>query len=58
MTLADDIRAYELWKNTLTATPEDFVVWRQREELWNLFAGDCPIAEIEVWWEDNGGSSA
>ena len=55
--LANEIRAYNLWVNTFETTPENFVKWRQREELWQLVSGlmDEPgsgWAELVEWWTE------
>lgn len=57
--LADEIRAYNMWVNTFETTPENFVKWRQRDELWQLVAeivdgkpGSGWI-ELSEWWDEN-----
>ena len=55
--LADEIRAYNIWVNTFETTPENFVKWRQLNDLWQLVAdvmgGKRPDSDIEDWWTEN-----
>lgn len=54
--LANEIRAYNMWVNVFELTPENFVKWRQREELWELVAGVVGVgrldSNIEDWWTE------
>ena len=55
--LADEIRAYNLWVNVFELTPENFVKWRQRGELWELVADVVGVgrldSNIEDWWTEH-----
>lgn len=58
--LATEIRAYNMWVNTFELTPENFVTWRQRDELWQLVSGlmddDEPgsgWSELSEWWTEH-----
>lgn len=56
--LADEIRAYNLWVNVFETTPENFVTWRQRDELWQLVSrllgdSDSKWVELAEWWIEN-----
>ena len=57
--LADEIRAYNLWVNVFELTPENFVKWRQRGELWELVAEivdgrpDSGWSELSEWWTEH-----
>ena len=56
--LANEIRAYNMWVNTFETTPENFVKWRQRDELWQLVSGlmdepDPEWDELVVWWTED-----
>ena len=56
--LADEIRAYNLWVNVFELTPENFVKWRQRGELWQLVSGlmdesGSGWSELSEWWTEN-----
>ena len=56
--LANEIRAYNMWGNTFETTPENFVKWRQREELWQLVSGlmdesGSGWSELSEWWTEH-----
>ena len=55
--LADEIRAYNLWVNVFELTPENFVKWRQLNDLWQLVAdvmgGKRRDSDIEDWWTEH-----
>lgn len=56
--LANEIRAYNMWVNTFETTPENFVKWRQRDELWQLVSRlmdepDPEWDELVVWWTED-----
>ena len=56
--LADEIRAYTLWVNVFELTPENFVKWRQRDELWQLVSGlmdesGSGWSELSEWWTEH-----
>ena len=56
--LASEIRAYSMWVNTFETTPENFVKWRQRDELWQLVSRlmdepDSGWIELSEWWDEN-----
>ena len=58
--LANEIRVYNMWVNTFETTPENFVKWRQRDELWQLVSrlmdeSGSGWSELSEWWTEHVG---
>ena len=56
--LASEIRAYNLWVTTFETTPENFVGWKKRHELWQLVSqlmdeSGSGWSELSEWWTEN-----
>ena len=54
----EQYRAYNLWGATFDASPENFMLWRQREELWQLVSGlmdesGSGWSELSEWWTEH-----
>lgn len=60
----DEVRAYHLWQNTFETTPENYVKWRERNELYELvtrLGSDDSLSNEDIgesvmdWWNANCG---